>query len=83
MAEQFKVNQQVVSKKKMQNNMSLVRVGQILSFADNGEKARVHFPADEKTELLPVSSLETVKKNFRAEHISYVPDEQQIVHRGF
>ena len=83
MAETFKAQQQVIHRKKMQNGSNLIRVGQILSFADGGEKARVNFPADDKTELLPVTSLSSVKGVFGATQISNIPSEQQVVIRGY
>jgi len=61
MSEEFKVNDQVVAKRKIRSG-NLVRIGSIVKL--DGEKARVHFPVDNTQVVIPVNQLEKTSTKF-------------------
>lgn len=61
MADEIKKDDQVMVKRRMHNG-NLIRFGSVLSI--DGEKARVHFPIDHTSLVVPVDQLEKTSTRF-------------------
>lgn len=75
MADEIKKDDQVMVKRKMRNG-NLVRFGSVVSI--DGEKARVNFPIDHTSVVVPVSQLEKTSTKF-----GYARVQPSAVRRSF
>lgn len=57
---------------------SLIKVGTILAFADNGQKAIVTFPADQTRLTVPLDQLEPVSKAYGRARVQVNPVNRGI-----
>lgn len=58
----FKQNDQVLVRKRLQNKTNLIRMGSIVRV--DGDKALVQFPIDHTQAVLPLSALEKTSQHF-------------------
>lgn len=77
MADEIKQNDQVIFKKPIRSGM-LLRFGSVLSV--DGDMARVHFPIDHSSSVLPVNQLEKTSTKFGS---NYVRVQPSAVRRSF
>lgn len=80
MANEFKVQQQVIFKKPMLHGRGsqVIKLGTILAFADNGSKAVVSFPADHTRVTIPIDQLEPASGRFNRARVQIDPLRRTI-----
>jgi hypothetical protein len=80
MEHQFRVNDQIIIRRPILHGRgsNLIKVGTILAFADNGQKAIVSFPADSTRLTLKISELEPVKAKYARDRVQISPVRRSI-----
>lgn len=63
MEHDFKVNDQVLVRRKMKNG-TLIRIGSIIRVSAGKDEALVHFPVDHCQAVVPILQLEHTKRAF-------------------
>jgi len=78
----FKLHEQVVIRRPILHGRGsqLIKIGQILSFADNGQKAVISFPADNTRTTVSLDELEPVAKRYGRARVQVDPVRRTIAH---
>jgi len=80
MENKFRLNDQVIVRRPILHGRGsqLVKIGQILAFADNGKKAVINFPADKTRATINLSELEPVTARYKRARVQIDPLRRTI-----
>jgi len=78
----FQINEQVLDRRPIRNNLVEVRIGTILAFKDRERSiAVVSFPVSNTRAEIPVSKLESVQSRFGRAFVQWNPSLREV-HSG-